>query len=314
MERPRKLGERVGHSDLPSIIKHVNTRRKVSVCTQRSQYCPHIPIRRVEQRPDMLSSLGRRADTSRQHRSIPYIEMYVSTPARNYQQTRSPDCQTYLLGTQGCAQTHRRPESHASTQNACARMHITAKDSRRPVVMPEAIRSPQSDLRMSYSPGEGARCCTHGPETFGNRRETPGICKYVQNVENGSKMAAETARNARRCTVDEITKLTYWHQRIAYICGRQLQNPCCHIYQAENKARLTAVGCCDCASAMFQLASPNYGVVASDGIQNWLACRKRAERSRALELVRKRLPTHSKSSQRGRKSQKCETHLLELSW
>ena len=120
---------------------------------------PHIPIRRVEQRPDMLSSLGRRADTSRQHRSIPYID--VSTPARNYQQTRSPDRQTYLLGTQGCAQTHRRPESHASTQNACACMHINAKDSRRPVVMPEAIRSPQSDLRMSYSPGESARWILH---------------------------------------------------------------------------------------------------------------------------------------------------------
>ena len=134
--------------------------------------------------------------------------MYVSTPARNHQQTRSPDCQTYLLGTQGCAQTHRRLESHTSTQNACARVHITAKDSRNPVAMPEAIRSPQSDLRMSYS----AR----------DRREMPGIRKYVHNVENGSKMTAETARNVRRCTVDEITRLTYWHQRIAYICGRQL--------------------------------------------------------------------------------------------
>ena len=107
----------------------------------------------------------------------------------------------------------------------------------------------------------------------------PGIRKYVHNVKNGSKMTAETARNVRRCTVDEITKLTYWHQRIAYICGKQLQNPCCHIYQAGNEARLTAVGCCDCVSARFQLASPNYGVVAPDGIQN------RSDMSRAYRDV-----------------------------
>ena len=80
-----------------------------------------------------------------------------------------------------------------------------------------------------------------------------------------------------KCSRVEITKLICWHQRIVYICGSQLRNPCGHIYQAGNEARLTAVSCCDCAGAMFQLASPNYGVVASDGIQKWsdvlMACR-----------------------------------------
>ena len=40
-------------------------------------------------------------------------------------------------------------KSNAGMQNTCTQVHITAKDSRRPV----AIRTPQND-KTSYSPGE----------------------------------------------------------------------------------------------------------------------------------------------------------------
>ena len=43
-------------------------------------------------------------------------------------------------------------KSNAGMQNTCTQVRITAKDSRKPV----AIRTPQNDLKTSYSPGE--RC------------------------------------------------------------------------------------------------------------------------------------------------------------
>ena len=52
-----------------------------------------------------------------------------------------------------CTDALDRLKSNVGTQNTCTQVHITAKDSRRPV----DIRTPQNNLRTPYSPGEGAR-------------------------------------------------------------------------------------------------------------------------------------------------------------
>lgn len=95
-------------------------------------------------------------------------------------------------------------ESHTGTQNACTYMDITKNDWRRPVAMPEAIRSPQSNLKVSYLPGEGARWHTQAKSVVykcGRQLQDPCGCVYQKwGQDNCFRLLSPTCKSEMWCS------------------------------------------------------------------------------------------------------------------